>query len=423
VANKVVVIDLGFLCFMAILTFRKTYTIPAGYNYLSMIIARLGIIGIDFDDLIILAKDSREGSWRKNIVSEYKAQRKEAREKQEDKDWWDEMFREINIVSDKINAYTCWHVVELPRMECDDIASVACRTFPNKEVILCLGGSTHIKMSSGRSKFIQHIKPGDEILSYDKKLNKFKNVLVKKTWKIKKTEVVDIYFKNNTQKSIRCGVEHKFYTKNGWKEAKQLSAGDEIFYNGSTYSLHIDKMENTLKFFSIVKPAILRKYPKWNYFANYLCNGKKISKIIIKKSKTRPFILYDIEVESPHTYFADGLLTHNCTSDSDWKMLLSYPNVRLLSTKTKKWVEVPNPEKILKDKIFKGDVADNLKGRPKTELDLENRRTVVNLLELPDYIEQPIKEVLWTLPQKNMVWDRIPFKSLRPRIRKLYGGT
>lgn len=245
--NKIIIVDMGFLAFRSIHAFRASMNVPAGYTYLRMLIANLKRIGIDYEDTIILAKDSPMGSWRRDIVPEYKANRKENREKQENNDWWHEMFREIDDMNNKIVMAFPYHLVTLPKVEADDIASVACRAFPDKEVVLI-------------------------------------------------------------------------------------------------------------------------------------------------------------------------------SSDSDWTMLLAYPNVKVMSIITKKYKEIENPAKVLHDKIMKGDVADNLIGKPKTEIDLEKRRKVVNLLELPQDIETAIKWQLYNLPKKNLNYDKIPFRSIKNDVYKLYEG-
>ena len=248
--SKVIVLDCGFLAFRSILSFRVAMTMPIAHTYLSMLISNLKIAGAKLDDTIILAKDSRLGSWRREIVPEYKANRKENREKQEDADWWSECFKETDEILNKINLCLPYHIICVDFCEADDVASVCCKVFKDRELILV-------------------------------------------------------------------------------------------------------------------------------------------------------------------------------SSDSDWTMLLINKNVKILSIITKKFKTVENPLQVLQDKIMKGDRADNLIGKPQTEEELIKRRTVVNLLELPDYVENPIKEKLLNLPIKNIEYNKIPFRSLRERVWKLYneGGA
>ncbi|MFH0806073.1 MAG: hypothetical protein V1901_04310 [Patescibacteria group bacterium] len=246
--NKVIVIDVGFVMFRAILSFASSKnTIPMAYTFMRMLVAGLKRIGIDYSDIIILAKDSPLGSWRRGIFSEYKANRKKNREKQQDKDFWDEMWKEVDIIMDKINNSLSWHIITVDKAEADDVAGVVCHVFKDKEI--------------------------------------------------------------------------KLYT-----------------------------------------------------------------------------------------------------ADGDWSQLLQYPNVKLLSIITKKWIEKDNAIEVLNQKIEKGDKADNILGKPKDDKEREIRRQIISLIDLPDFVEKPITEKLLNLPQKNIYWERVPFKSIRKQLQNLYEG-
>ena len=107
------------------------------------------------------------------------------------------------------------------------------------------------------------------------------------------------------------------------------------------------------------------------------------------------------------------------SSDEDWQMLCSLPNVRVFSPYTKKFKEVKNPEKILLKKI-KGDISDNLLTVPKTEAEWEKRKMIVDLINLPTHIENIIKPVIETLPLKNLYINKVPFRSCKEELKKLY---
>jgi len=107
------------------------------------------------------------------------------------------------------------------------------------------------------------------------------------------------------------------------------------------------------------------------------------------------------------------------SSDEDWQQLCVIPNVKVFSPYTKKFKIIKNPEKILLKKI-KGDISDNLLVAPKTEAEFEKRRMIVDLIHLPVHIEQIIKPVIETLPMKNIALNKIPFRTCREEIRKLY---
>lgn len=107
------------------------------------------------------------------------------------------------------------------------------------------------------------------------------------------------------------------------------------------------------------------------------------------------------------------------SSDRDWEMLCTFDNVKLFSPITKKFKEIKAPMKILLEKI-QGDISDNLLTKPSSEAEFEIRKKIVDLTQLPDYIEKPIKDQLDSLHPKNLYIHKIPFKSIKEEIKKLY---
>jgi hypothetical protein len=119
------------------------------------------------------------------------------------------------------------------------------------------------------------------------------------------------------------------------------------------------------------------------------------------------------------------------TIDVDWHMLAYYPNVRIfnLNFKTPKgkggFVQITKEEalKILAKKCRLGDKGDNVLVYPnEDENDSDLRKTLVNLLELPQEIELVVTEVLQNLPNKQGIkWEELPFKnSLGKRFEDIY---
>jgi 5'-3' exonuclease len=241
--NKVIVLDEGNIKHKAIFAFRSNPQIPAAYTFMRMIIGYLKRFDIDLDDKIILAMDYGR-SWRKDLDKEYKAQRKAFREHQESKEWWDEVYKEMNQLYERIEPFINWHFVKKWTIESDDWASVAARIFTDKEIILV-------------------------------------------------------------------------------------------------------------------------------------------------------------------------------SSDKDWEMLCHFENVKVFSTITKKFKEVKYPMNVLASKI-KSDISDNLLHAPTSEAEFEKRKLIVNLLELPADIENPLKEVLLNLPLKNLYIKKLPFYSVQKELDKLY---
>ena len=107
------------------------------------------------------------------------------------------------------------------------------------------------------------------------------------------------------------------------------------------------------------------------------------------------------------------------SSDADWEQLCVIPNTKIFSLHAKKYKIIKNPEKILLKKI-KGDVSDNLLEAPKTEAEFEKRKLIVDLISLPQYIEAIIKPVIQTLPMKNIYINKVPFRTCREELKKLY---
>jgi 5'-3' exonuclease len=107
------------------------------------------------------------------------------------------------------------------------------------------------------------------------------------------------------------------------------------------------------------------------------------------------------------------------SSDEDWQMLCTIPNTKVFSPYTKKFKIIKNPEKILLKKI-KGDISDNLLEAPKNESEYEKRKMIVDLISLPQHIETIIKPVIDTLPIKNIYLNKIPYRTCRMEIAKLY---
>jgi hypothetical protein len=100
-------------------------------------------------------------------------------------------------------------------------------------------------------------------------------------------------------------------------------------------------------------------------------------------------------------------------------MLCTIPNTKIFSPYTKKYKIVTNPEAILAQKI-NGDKSDNLLEKPKTEEEYNKRKMIVNLLELPDWVEAPIKEAMFKAAPKKLNISKLPFRTMQERLQKLY---
>jgi len=159
-----------------------------------------------------------------------------------------------------------------------------------------------------------------------------------------------------------------------------------------------DFWRDTFKNFNELIPKLEQCLP-WNFVKIYKMEADDVASVAIRFLEADEKVLV--------------------SSDEDWQMLCSFPNVRVFSPYTKKYKEVKNPEKILIKKI-KGDISDNLLEVPKTDAEWEKRKMIVDLTHLPQHIEQIIRPVIETLPMKNLLINKVPFRSCQEELKKLY---
>jgi hypothetical protein len=131
--GKIVVVDWGCIMFTAIFAHKFTPQIPVTYTTLNMVLANLLKVGVNAEDTVIIACDKGK-SWRKQYDSNYKADRKEKREKT-DIDW-NYMFEQMNNLLIELDISTNWHIIQIDNMEADDIQAVATKYYNDKEVVL-----------------------------------------------------------------------------------------------------------------------------------------------------------------------------------------------------------------------------------------------------------------------------------------------
>lgn len=161
--NKVIFIDWGIFIFGAIYGMKKNPIKPT-YTAMSMLLSNLKLLGITPNDIIIIACDSPRGSWRKEIDSNYKANRRETREKY-DIDW-KKQFKDFDNLFDNLKIATPFYPIRIDKLEADDIIAYGVRFFKDKECIIVSCDSdyeqlaifTNVKIFSNRSKQFKIIK-------------------------------------------------------------------------------------------------------------------------------------------------------------------------------------------------------------------------------------------------------------------------
>jgi 7-carboxy-7-deazaguanine synthase len=170
----------------------------------------------------------------------------------------------------------------------------------NLNCSFCFVPSTKITMANGKTKRIDQIKIGDEVMSWDK--DKMVTKKVTRTY----TSVADKLVKvNSSGESVWCTPEHPFLTSNrGWINAEDLVAGDKIvhwsFREKVAEFIHNGKVVRNVEF---VNPTDGRGWAR------------------LYGSKTAERIVHNFEVEDTHTYIANGCVVHNCDTffdDGEW---------------------------------------------------------------------------------------------------------
>jgi len=123
--EKVIVIDWSLLLHMSVHASR-TANMYAPYMATTMLLGSLKRIGLEPCDEVIIACDGKH-NWRKDLIPQIKADRVPL-----DK----EIYQKFNELLERLKESTFFHVLWLDHIEADDIASVCCRYYKDKEVIL-----------------------------------------------------------------------------------------------------------------------------------------------------------------------------------------------------------------------------------------------------------------------------------------------
>jgi hypothetical protein len=131
---KYIFIDWGWYMHSSIFAWKNRKQIPATYTCLTMILGDLRKVGVDEEDIIIIATDKGR-SWRKDVDTEYKSTRKGKRDAQREIPW-NRMFEDFNKLLDNLDANTPWHVVGINSLEADDIISYSVRYFKDSPCVI-----------------------------------------------------------------------------------------------------------------------------------------------------------------------------------------------------------------------------------------------------------------------------------------------
>jgi AraC-like DNA-binding protein len=106
------------------------------------------------------------------------------------------------------------------------------------------------------------------------------------------------------------------------------------------------------------------------------------------------------------------------TFDADMEQLLDNKNVKIFSPKSKKYKFNTNPLAMLAKKLNK-EAVDGLTNPILNEEDFDRRNLIVNLRELPEFVETPIINKFKNLEVKTPDIDEFPFFSLKEKYLNL----
>jgi len=130
--EKIIAVDWSIFLNMA--THAATnLSLPATYLAMTMILGNLKKIGVNDNDKIFICCDYLS-SWRKSFIKTTKEDRKELREKSNID--WDKIYKDFDELLLKVDLGTDWHVLKLEHLEADDIMSILCKYYKEKEVVL-----------------------------------------------------------------------------------------------------------------------------------------------------------------------------------------------------------------------------------------------------------------------------------------------
>lgn len=98
--------------------------------------------------------------------------------------------------------------------------------------ISCFPAGTMITMADGSEKPIEELAEGDEVIGYDLNTGQACANLVLSTRRQHANKLIRIKLADGRE--LRATGDHKIFTKDGWKEAKDIKAGDSLlsFFRG-----------------------------------------------------------------------------------------------------------------------------------------------------------------------------------------------
>ena len=159
--------------------------------------------------------------------------------------------------------------------------------YPNADVLImdeCFEGNMRVLTSEGYVK-IKNLHKGTLVKTFNETNKIFEYKPIQKV--IEKPILQNIVKVKIGNKTIICTENHKFYTKKGWKKAKDLCNNDYVM---------LDNTETEIFNWVRVESVKIQKRG----------SSKRIRELF-RENK-----VYDLSVEDNHNYFVEGVLVHNC---------------------------------------------------------------------------------------------------------------
>ena len=201
----------------------------------------------------------------------------------------------------------------------------------------CFAKGTKVTMADGKRKNIEKVRKGEIIRNLSGSA-KVSNTFINK---IPLSRIGKLHLSNHS--SIICSEDHLFLTANGWKKAKELTSSDLIFqttfnkiwtflerikrissqlqgrfgfssfeigsgsrWNGTSAEKAEIKRQKERRKVKFIRVESFEIYKRGN-------NDKSFQGIIGNKERNQGYVnLFDLEIEGHPSYFANGVLVHNC---------------------------------------------------------------------------------------------------------------
>jgi len=175
----------------------------------------------------------------------------------------------------------------------------------------CLHGDTNVYLYDGNAIKIKDIKVGDKVLSVDIDKNFERQEAT--VLAIGKREVEEYYTFKLGRKRLKITGEHPVYTKEGWKEVKDLTKNDYVrwfqIHNAETKKICSEQKLGDKN--PMWKPLTLQKITDAFQELSHNPSGCWVKVRYLQKIKEK-ITVYNFECTPNNNYLAEKYLVHNC---------------------------------------------------------------------------------------------------------------